>query len=164
MFGINFIKFDSMTYVIKFQNGQVVKEGRGLSFFYYAPTTSISAVPMGSNNLPFIFGETTKDYQTVTIQGQITYKIGNPKQLADVLDFTVNGNGVYKKDDTEKLNQTIVNEAQTATSSFILQLGLKEAIRAAKTIETKITEGLSTSQAIKLLGIEESEGFLDIKV
>lgn len=143
-----------MTYVIKFQNGQVVKEGRGLSFFYYSPTTSISAVPMGSNNLPFIFSETTKDYQTVIIQGQITYKIGNPKQLADVLDFTVNGNGVYKKDDTEKLNQTIVNEAQTATSSFIHQLGLKEAIRAAKTIEIKITEGLSNSQAIKLLGIE----------
>jgi SPFH domain / Band 7 family len=154
MFGINFIKFDSMTYVIKFKNGQVAMEGRGLSFFYYAPTTSISAVPIGSNNLPFIFNETTKDYQTVTIQGQITYKIGNPKQLADVLDFTVNANGIYKKDDTEKLNQTIVNEAQTATSSFIHQLGLKEAIRAAKIIETKITDGLSNSQAIKLLGIE----------
>jgi SPFH domain / Band 7 family len=154
MFGINFIKFDSMTYVIKFKNGLVAKEGRGLSFFYYAPTTSISAVPIGSNNLPFIFSETTKDYQTVTIQGQITYKIGNPKQLADVLDFTVNASGIYKKDDTEKLNQTIVNEAQTATSSFIHQLGLKEAIRAAKLIETKITEGLSNSQAIKLLGIE----------
>lgn len=154
MFGINFIKFDSMTYVIKFNNGKVVKEGRGLSFFYYAPTTSISAVPMGSNNLPFIFSETTKDYQTVTIQGQITYKIGNPRQLADVLDFTVNAKGIYKKDDTEKLNQTIVNESQTATSSFIHQLGLKEAIRAAKIIETKIIEGLSNSQAIKLLGIE----------
>jgi len=154
MFGINFIKFDSMTYVIKFKNGQVAKEGRGLFFFYYAPSTSISAVPIGSNNLPFIFSETTKDYQTVTIQGQITYKIGNPKQLADVLDFTVNAKGIYKKEDTEKLNQTIVNEAQTATSSFIHQLGLKEAIRAAKIIETKITEGLSNSQAIKLLGIE----------
>lgn len=154
MFGINFIKFDSMTYVIKFKNGQVAKEGRGLSFFYYSPTTSISAVPIGSNNLPFIFSETTKDYQTVTIQGQITYKIGNPKQLADVLDFTVDENGVYKKDDTEKLNQTIVNEAQTATSSFIHQLGLKEAIRSAKVIEIKITDGLSDSQAIKLLGIE----------
>lgn len=154
MFGINFIKFDSMTYVIKFKNGQVAKEGRGLSFFYYSPTTSISAVPIGSNNLPFIFSETTKDYQTVTIQGQITYKIGNPKQLADVLDFTVNENGVYKKDDTEKLNQTIVNEAQTATSSFIHLLGLKEAIRSAKSIETNITDGLSNSNAIKLLGIE----------
>lgn len=154
MFGIKFIKFDSMTYVVKFKNGQVAKEGRGLSFFYYAPSTSISAVPIGSNNLPFIFNETTKDYQTVSIQGQITYKIGNPRQLADVLDYTVNANGAYKKDDTEKLNQTIVNESQTATSSFIHQLGLKEAIRSAKTVESKITEGLTSSQAIKLLGIE----------
>lgn len=154
MFGINFIKFDSMTYVIKFKNGKVLKEGRGLSFFYYAPTTSISAIPIGSNNLPFIFSETTKDYQTVTIQGQITYKIGNPRQLADVLDFTVNGNGFYKKDDTEKLNQTIVNESQTATSAFIHQLGLKEAIRSAKLVENNIIEGLSNSTAIKLLGIE----------
>ena len=154
MFGINFIKFDSMTYVIKFKNGIVTKEGRGLSFFYYAPSTSISAVPMGSNSLPFIFSETTKDYQTVSIQVQITYKIANPRQLADVLDFTVNGNGIYKKEDTEKLNQTIVNESQTSTSSFIHQLGLKEAIRSAKSVENNIIEGISNSTAIKLLGIE----------
>jgi hypothetical protein len=143
-----------MTYVIKFKNGNVSKEGRGLSFFYYAPTTSITAIPIGSSNLPFIFNETTKDYQTVIIQGQITYKIGNPRQLADVLDFTVNGNGVLKKNETEKLNQTIVNESQTATSSFIHQLGVKEAIRSAKSVENNIIEGLSNSNAIKLLGIE----------
>ena len=38
--------------------------------------------------------------------------------LADVLDFTVNDNGQYKKNDIEKLNQRIINEAQTATSSL----------------------------------------------
>jgi hypothetical protein len=38
--------------------------------------------------LPFIFSESTNDYQTVTIQGQISYKITNPKTLSDVLDFT----------------------------------------------------------------------------
>ncbi|MEO5642575.1 MAG: SPFH domain-containing protein [Bacteroidia bacterium] len=154
MFGINFIRFDSMTYVIKYKNGLVDKEGRGLSFYYYSPTTSISAIPIGSNNLPFIFNETTKDYQTVTIQGQITYKISKPKLLADVLDFTVDQNCAYKKHDIEKLNQTIINESQTATSSYIHQRGLKDAIRSAKLVETNIVEGLSDSQAIKMLGIE----------
>lgn len=154
MFGIKYIKFDAMTYVLKFKNGSIDKEGRGLSFFYFAPNTSIVAVPMGSNNLPFIFSETTKDYQTVNIQGQVAYKISNPKQLAELLDFTVNEGGIYKKDDMEKLNQRIVSEAQTATSSFIHSLGLKEAIRSAKTIETKITEGLAASQAVAMLGIE----------
>ncbi|BCY29334.1 SPFH domain-containing protein [Flavobacterium okayamense] len=154
MFGIKHIKFDSMTYVLHFMNGKVKREGRGLSFFYFAPNSSIVAIPMGSNDLPFIFNESTNDYQTVTIQGQISYKISNPKTLADVLDFTVNDNGLYKKNDIEKLNQRIINEAQTATSSFIHEIKLKDAIRSAKTIEERILSGLKSSEAIGMLGIE----------
>jgi len=154
MFGMRYIKFDSMTYVIHYKNGRVKKEGRGLSFFYFEPNSSIAAIPMGSNDLPFIFNETTNDYQNISIQGQVTYKIGNPKQLAELLDFTVAGNGTYKKNDSEKLNQRIINEAQTATSAFIHGLGLKESIRSAKTIKTNITEGLQDSPAISILGIE----------
>jgi regulator of protease activity HflC (stomatin/prohibitin superfamily) len=154
MFGFKYIKFDSMTYVIRFKNGKIAQEGRGLSFFYFAPNNSITAVPMGSNDLPFIFNESTKDYQTVSIQGQISYKINNPRQLAELLNFTVDERGVYKKDDSEKLNQRIINEAQTATSSYIHSLGLKDAIRSATNIEQKIAEGLTASQPIAMLGIE----------
>jgi regulator of protease activity HflC (stomatin/prohibitin superfamily) len=143
-----------MSYVIKFKNGKVSKEGRGLSFFYFAPNTSIACIPIGSNDLPFIFSETTKDYQTVSIQGQISYKISDPKQLSELLDFTVTERGNFKKDDTEKLNQRIIGEAQTSTSSYIHELGLKEAIRSAKSIETKISEGVMNSQAISLLGVQ----------
>lgn len=154
MLGIKHIKFDSMTYVLHFKNGKIKREGRGLSFFYFAPNSSIAAIPMGSNDLPFIFNESTNDYQTVNIQGQISYQISNPKTLADILDFTVNDNGQYKKNDIEKLNQRIINEAQTATSSFIHEIKLKDAIRSAKSIEEKILEGLRSSQAIAMLGID----------
>jgi regulator of protease activity HflC (stomatin/prohibitin superfamily) len=154
MFGIKHIKFDSMTYVFHFKNGNIKREGRGLSFFYFAPNSSIAAIPMGSNDLPFIFNESTNDYQTVTIQGQISYKINDPKTLADVLDFTVQDNGQYKKNDIEKLNQRIINEAQTVTSAYIHGIKLKEAIRSAKAIEENITHGLKSSTAIGMLGIE----------
>lgn len=154
MFGIQHIKFDSMTYVLHYKNGNIKREGRGLSFFYFAPNSSIVAIPMGSNDLPFIFNESTNDYQTINIQGQISYKISNPKSLADVLDFTVDDNGKYKKNDIEKLNQRIINEAQTSTSSFIHEIKLKDAIRSAKTIEERILEGLKLSQAVGMLGIE----------
>ncbi|WP_027387306.1 SPFH domain-containing protein [Chryseobacterium gregarium] len=154
MFGFRHIKFDSMTYVIHFSNGKIVKEGRGLSFFYFAPDSSIVAIPMGSNDLPFIFNENTLDYQTVRIQGQISYKITDPKALSNTLDFTVNESGVYKKNDMEKLNQRIINLAQTSTSSFIHELSLKDAIRSAKQIEANIMEGLMNSEAVKTMGIE----------
>jgi hypothetical protein len=154
MFGIKHIKFDSMTYVLHFKNGNIKREGRGLSFFYFAPNSSIAAIPMGSNDLPFIFNESTNDYQTVNIQGQISYKISDPKTLADVLDFTVDDNGQYKKNDIEKLNQRIINEAQTATSSFIHEIKLKDAIRSAKSIEERILDVLKLSKAIAMLGID----------
>lgn len=154
MFGIKYIKFDSMTFIIRYKNGKVAKEGRGLSFFYTSYNTSIVAIPMGSNDLQFIFNESTSDYQKISIQGQITYKIENPKQLAELLDFTVNSRGDYKKDDGEKLKQRLINEAQTATSSYIQGLKLKESIVNAKTIETKILEGLQVSEAVQLLGVK----------
>ncbi|WP_228428632.1 SPFH domain-containing protein [Chryseobacterium daecheongense] len=143
-----------MTYVLHFKNGEVVREGRGLSFFYFAPNSSIIAIPMGSNDLPFIFNENTFDYQTVKIQGQISYKITDPKALSNTLDFTVNEEGIYKKNDIEKLNQRIINLAQTSTSSFIHNQSLKDAIRSAKDIEGNILEGLMASEAIQTMGIE----------
>lgn len=154
MFGIKHIKFDSMTFVLHYKNGEIKREGKGLSFFYFEPNSSIVAIPVGSNDLPFIFNETTNDYQTVTIQGQISYKVSDPRMLADNLDFTVSENGTYKKNDIEKLNQRIINEAQTATASFIHGISLKDAIRSAKKIESYILTGIQSSNSITLLGIE----------
>ncbi len=135
MFGITYIKFDSMNYVIHFKNGVTKNEGRGLSFFYFAPNSSIVSIPMGSKDFQFIFNETTKDYQEVSIQGQITYKVKAPKLLAEVLDFTVDSKGYYVKDDHEKIQQRIINEAQTASAGVIQKLSLKEALRQLQQIE-----------------------------
>lgn len=154
MFGIKFIKFDSMTYVIQYKKGQIVNEGRGLSFFYFAPHTSITAIPLGSIDVNFIFSETTLDFQPVSVQGQITYKVRDPKQLADLLDFSVNDKGQLKTNDHEKLNDRIINEAKTATLSFIRKLSLQDAIISSTELEKIISAGLANSKTINSLGIE----------
>ncbi len=153
MFGINYIKFDSMTYAIHYASGHVKREGRGLSFFYYSPTSSITAIPLGSKDIQFIFNESTKDFQTITIQGQVTYAIENPKQLAEMLDFTLDQRDKVNENNFEKLNQRLNNEAQTAASAFIQGIGLKEALRSAKEISTIIEKGLKQSSAVSLLGV-----------
>lgn len=144
-----------MTYVIHNVNGRVKHEGKALSFFYFAPVSNIVAVPLGSRDIQFIFNETTKDFQTLTIQGQITYVIENPKALAELFDFTLLDGVVHQEvENFEKLNQRLNNEAQTSTSSFIQGLSLKDALRSAKSISDQISNGLKSSQAIKMLGVE----------
>ncbi len=154
MFGLNFKKFDSMTYVIHNVNGNVKREGKALSFFYFSPVSNIVAVPLGSRDIQFIFNETTRDFQTITIQGQITYVIESPKALADFFDFTLTDKKNNHAENFEQLNQRLNNEAQTATSSFIQGLSLKDTLRSAKAISGQIGDGLKSSQAIKMLGVE----------
>src|SRR5260221_10060322 len=110
MFGIKFIKVQPTTYLLEYRAGKVVREGLGLSFFYYAPTTSLVSVPVASTDIPFIFEETTGDFQTVTIQGQVTYRVGEPKRLALLLNYTLTPNGhAYASEDPEKLPERVIH-------------------------------------------------------
>ena len=75
MFGIRYFKADSSTYVIRTSGGKVLDRGNGLNFFYNAVTSSIAAIPMNVQESPFIFSLQTADYQEVSVQGQIAYRI-----------------------------------------------------------------------------------------
>src|SRR2546428_778063 len=89
MLSVGFMKAPPTTYVLHFQNGCVRREGAGLSFFYWAPGATIVAVPLGSADAPFAFQEATADFQAVAIQGQVTYRVAEPRRLAALLDLSV---------------------------------------------------------------------------
>jgi hypothetical protein len=81
-------------------------------------------------------------------------KVTDPKQLAEILDFTVNSKGRYLKEDHDKIEQRIINEAQTASSSIIQIISLKEALRQQQQIEDHIYKKVQSSKAIRFLGLE----------
>ena len=153
MFGIKFIKFSPTTYVIHYKKGKIKREGKGLAFYYYAPSSSIAAIPSGTSDAAFLFQENTKDFQQLTIQGVITYQIENPKILAEMLDFSVNQNGEYIEEDYEKVADRLINEAHTSIINFVQSLDLVESVKKAKDIEQEIINGLHASNALKSLGI-----------
>src|SRR6266404_4036698 len=110
MFGLRFAKVQPTTYLLQYRGGKIVREGTGLSFFYYAPTTSLVTVPVASTDTPFICQETTGDFQAVTIQGQVTYRVGEPKRLAALLNYTLTPNGqVHASEDPEKLRERVIH-------------------------------------------------------
>jgi SPFH domain / Band 7 family len=155
MFGLRFIKIPPTTHVIQYSGGKVVREGEGLSFFYYSPITSLVSVPMGSANMPFIFEELTGDYQTVSLQGQITYRIAEPKKLAALMDFTLapSGRG-YASDEPENLSQRVVNLVHVLARAEIEKLSLKQALRASELLVITILEKLAASAEIAALGLQ----------
>ena len=155
MFGFRFIKFQPSEYILKYRNGKIVKEGAGISFYYYAPTTSIVVIPVGSVDAPFIFEEVTADFQTVTVQGQITYRIVDQKKIADLLNYTLDMKGRgYVSDDPQKLPQRVINIVRVLTKKTIEGLLLKDAIKSSESLAQGILNDIRENEEIKLLGIE----------
>src|SRR5882724_1886585 len=155
MFGIKFIKVQPTTYLLQYRGGKVVREGLGLSFFYYAPTTSLVAVPVGSAEVPFIFQETTADFQSVTIQGQATYRVGDPRRLAALLNYTLAAKGqTYASEDPQKLPERVIHVINVLARAELQKLPLREAIRASDALVKAVKAGLVVSEEITSLGLE----------
>jgi regulator of protease activity HflC (stomatin/prohibitin superfamily) len=151
---LNFVKFPPTTYVLEFKRGQIQREGAGLSFLYYVPTTTIVAVPIASTDVPFVFQESTADFQTVNIQGQFTYRVSDPRRLASLLDFSVDAHGTYCADDPRKLPERLIHTLQTVTRSITQRMDLKDMLISSDAIVVETLEKLRAAEAIGTLGVE----------
>lgn len=154
MMGIRYLKTAPTTYVLQYSGGMLCKEGPGLSFWYYAPTSVIAAVPLGSVDVPFAFSEVASDFQTVTIQGQLTYRVADPRRLAGLLDFTVAPNGAYLSDDPATLSDRLIPVAQVLARAVTQRFALREILTRSETIVAEVLPALRKDPAITLLGIE----------
>lgn len=155
MLGIRFIKVEPTDFVLQYKRGDVVREGAGLSFFYFAPTTSLVLIPTGSVDVPFIFEEVTADFQGVTVQGQLTYRIAEAKKLSQLMNFTLAPNGKgYASDDPMKLPQRLINHAQVLTRASLKSLSLRTALGQSDALVASLRQGLQTAETIASLGIE----------
>ncbi|WP_315749551.1 MULTISPECIES: SPFH domain-containing protein [unclassified Bradyrhizobium] len=155
MFGLRFIKAQPTTYLLKYRAGSVVEEGAGLSTFYYGPATSLVAIPIGSRDAAFIFQQIARDFQTLTIQGQVTYRIGEPRKAAAMLNFTLKRDGkTYESDDPEELPQRVLGAVEVLAQQAVKDMTLKEALRASDRIAETIAAGLKRRADIEALGLE----------
>jgi regulator of protease activity HflC (stomatin/prohibitin superfamily) len=154
MFGLRYIKSDPSTFLIQYTGGAIRRKGNGLSFFYYGPSTSLVAVPIGSRDIPFMISENTADFQEVTVQGQAVYQVRDPEKLAAMMNYTLNsaGNG-YLTQDPEKLASRLVHLIEVMVRSDIQRMTLRESLSAAGGLASRVREKLRTSEVLDELGV-----------
>jgi len=153
MFGFRYVKVPPTTFLMQFRNGRLKRQGAGLSFFHFVPTSTIVSVPLASTDVPFIFPDTTADFQAITVQGHLTYRVADPGRLARALDYSLRSEG-YASDDPLKLPALLSQRAQAATRAEVQARALRRALVEADAIAVRVGGTLRESPDLAALGVE----------
>jgi len=152
---LKYVKFEPNDYIFAYKRGKLQREGKGLSFWYIPRITSIVNVPVETKTRPFVFSEITNDYQNVTVQGELIYRISQPKAIIDNVNFAVDSATLkYITDDYSKISDRIANVIKTMVTKEIANMSLTEAMRASEAIVSNINKNISSNSYIKSIGIE----------
>jgi len=154
MFGFRYIKSAPSDYLMQVRDGQVVREGAGLAFFYFAPRSTLVSVPTTVNEVPFMFEEITRDFQSVTLQGQVSFRISDPKLISQQMNYALLPSGSYASDEPEKLPLRVLNAVKAQFRGMLQELDLKGLLQATEHLANSARQRLASAPAIRELGLQ----------
>ena len=112
-------------------------------------------VPVSSADAAFVFNEQTGNYQAVTIQGQLTYRIIEPRRTVEMLNYVIDPQTrMHVSQDPERLKQRIIVTVQMETRRQVEGRPLEGVLGNAASISAEVHEEVRSRDLLAPLGVE----------
>jgi regulator of protease activity HflC (stomatin/prohibitin superfamily) len=136
--------------------GTLVHDGTGLSFWFRSLTAALSEVPVDDRELAMTFHARTSDFQDVSVQATVTYRISDPALAATRLDFSIDPDtGVWRGAPLEQLGTLLTETAQQHALAVLARTPLSAALVDGVTaVREAVAAGLGAEPRLPATGIE----------
>ncbi len=153
---IRHLRSELSQYVLAHRGGRLRRSGRGLAFWYLPLSTSIAEVPMDDRELPFLFHGKSADFQDVTAQGVITFRVVDPKRLAERVDFSLDlGTGAWTARPLDVLSTLLTGLAEQLALSVLAEAPIQQLVaEGAARVRQVVGEGLDADAGLAEMGLE----------
>ncbi|MCB9762408.1 MAG: band 7 protein [Alphaproteobacteria bacterium] len=150
------LRGESSTWIVHARGGQVVRSGRGLSFWFLPLSASISELPMDDRELPILFHGRSRDFQDVTVQAVVSWRVRDPEALAQRVDFTIDlRGGAWRAKPLDKLAQLITELARQLAWEVLARAPLQDLLTdGVETLRARLTEGLAGDAELERMGVD----------
>ena len=154
--GFSHLRGESSTWLLHHTDGRLTRQGRGLSFWFLPLTASITEIPMDDRELPILFHGRSSDYQDVSVQAVLTWRVQNPEVVANRVDFTLDlTSGSWHGEPLEQVAQLLTQLAQQLAWNWLAGTPVREILtRGVGPIRSLISDGLSSDDTLAQMGIE----------
>jgi regulator of protease activity HflC (stomatin/prohibitin superfamily) len=154
MFGFRYFKSRPTDYVILYSGGRVRRQGVGLAGLVYTPFATAAAVPTDARDEIFAVEAMTADYQTITIQGLISFRVKDASVAATRQDFSINlATGAHTGEPMKQIVERLRAIAQTACRDALVRSTLDAALNKSDELSQVIMRGISEDKRLAADGI-----------
>ncbi|GAA3084246.1 SPFH domain-containing protein [Streptomyces roseofulvus] len=138
------------------KRGRLAHDGAGLSFWFRPLSAALSEVPVDDRELAMAFHARTADFQDVSVQSTVTYRIGDPATAAARLDFSIDPDtGVWRGTPLEQIATLLTETAQQHALDVLARTSLAQAlVDGVAAVRDRITDGLAAEPRLPATGIE----------
>lgn len=138
------------------RRGKVVRDGAGLAFWFRPLTAAMSEVPLDDRELPLLFHARTADFQDVTVQATVTYRVVDPALAAQRIDFAIDTDtGRWRGTPLEQVAALLTESAQQHGLDLLARTTLTVAlIDGISAVRERMSTGLAADTRLTETGIE----------
>jgi regulator of protease activity HflC (stomatin/prohibitin superfamily) len=149
------LRADASAHILHYRRARLVRQGRGLAFWFLPMSASIAEVPADDRELSILFHARSSDFQDVTAQGVVVYRIVEPATLADRVDFTIDlARGTYLKQPLEKLALLVTGLAHQHAARWIGTTPIRAVLTEGYSrIRDTVEGGLTEDAGLRGMGI-----------
>jgi regulator of protease activity HflC (stomatin/prohibitin superfamily) len=153
---VRHLRGDQAAHTLVFRKGRLARSGRGLALWFRPLAAAIAEVPLDDREAPFLFHGRTSDFQQAIVQGVIAFRITNPQQLAERVDFTIDlDTGAWRRTPLEQLSGLLTQLAQELAHSYLAQTELVVSLReGVGRLRGRLTDALTRDQLLNEMGVE----------
>ncbi|MCB9593019.1 MAG: band 7 protein [Sandaracinaceae bacterium] len=150
------LRAEASSFVLHYRDGELVRSGRGLTFWFLPLSTSVAEVPVDDRELPMQLHGRSSDYQEVHSQGVLTYRVVDPETLAERVDFGVDlTTGKHIEEPLERLALSISQLAAQLAQGVIATTPIKAMLESGcERLRDHIEEGLRADDGLRDVGVE----------
>ena len=152
---VRHLRADASSHVLHYRGAKLLRSGRGLAFWFMPMSASVAELPVDDRELSLVFHGRSADFQDVTAQGVVTYRVTEPAILAERVDFTIDlSTGAYLRQPLEKIALLLSQLSQQHAWTYIAETPIRRILTEGHArIRERIAEALGEDAGLDAMGI-----------
>lgn len=152
----NHLRSESSAHILHYSGGRLQRSGRGLSFWFLPWTASLAEIPMDDRELALLFHGRSLDFQDLSCEAVVTWRVRDAEGIAQRIDFTIDlAKGLWLRQPMEKVATMLTQFAQQCAWGYFTRTPLEKILReGVDEVRQRVSQGMTQDPMLMALGID----------